>query len=85
MHDIESTNVPQRYQHVGKPPHLKTLFVTKTQDEGTYTPAKATAGLESRWCSFSLFNSVMFRLVLDFRLGVWLASISKFFWVSLKM
>ena len=48
MHDIESTNVPQRYQHVGKPPHLKTLFVTKTQDEGTYTPAKATAGLESR-------------------------------------
>lgn len=26
----------------------KDVFFTKTQDEGTYTPAKATAGLESR-------------------------------------
>lgn len=63
----------------------KDVFFTKTQDEGTYTPEKATAGLESRWCSFSLFNSVIFRLVLDFRLGVWLASTSNFFWVSFKM
>lgn len=42
-------------------------------------PRKKKAGLESRWCSFSLFNSVIFRSVLDFRLGVSLASTSKFF------